>query len=366
MTDLQSKPSTAPDVWTIGALPAEQVSLIEQINTLLRHRRTVLGIPVMLLVLVIGISLVLRRTYTVTSTFMPVSSQTLRSSLAGFAAQLGLNIPSQDPGQSPNFYASYLASDLVLRALVETPYDTTGAADSGEVDLVRYYRVQQYDRPEAIERAIEKLDKDFNVEPDLKTNLVTLEVRNHSPGLALAIARRAIAVVNRFNLEQRRTQASAERQFLEGRLHDVEADLRSAEGQLEAFLVKNRTYNNSPELTFAHDRLQREVDMEQQVYTSLAQVFEQAKLDEVRNTPLISVVQPPVLPARPNSRHLLLRALLSFVGGGILGIVLAYLQELARRVPYRDPESFREFERLRSAAGDDVRRLASFFSRRSP
>ncbi len=44
---------------------------------------------------------------------------------------------------------------------------------------------------------------------------------------------------------------------------------------------------------FEHDRLERPVSMRQELVTAMAQAYEQARVDEVRNTPVITVIDQP-------------------------------------------------------------------------
>ena len=55
--------------------------------------------------------------------------------------------------------------------------------------------------------------------------------------------------------------------------------------------------------------------MAQQIYTSLAQAYEQAKIEEVRDTPVITVLQPPEIPVLPNSRRVVVKTVLGFILG---------------------------------------------------
>src|SRR5262249_39127465 len=98
---------------------------------------------------------------------------------------------------------------------------------------------------------------------------------------------------------------------------------------------------------FEYDRLLRAVTMQQQVYSSLAQAFEQARIDEVRNTPVLTLVDPPNLPAEPDRRWLLAKALLAALLGAMIGALVALVRDFlgrtgdAARVPTsgNEPES---------------------------
>ena len=49
-------------------------------------------------------------------------------------------------------------------------------------------------------------------------------------------------------------------------------------------------------------RLQREVELQQQLVIGLAQQYEESRIREVRDTPVITVIEHPALPARADSR----------------------------------------------------------------
>src|SRR5207245_1274848 len=109
-----------------------------------------------------------------------------------------------------------------------------------------------------------------------KTGVVRLAVTLRDPGLAAQVNQRLLDLLNEFNLRSRQTRAGQERQFVQQRLDEVRSDLGKAEDQLADFMRRNRQYASSPELSFQHDRLFREVSMQQQLFVSLAQSYEQA------------------------------------------------------------------------------------------
>jgi len=97
--------------------------------------------------------------------------------------------------------------------------------------------------------------------------------------------------------------------------------------------------------------------MRQQVYTSLVQSYEQARIDEVRNAPVITVVEEAEEPVRPDSRRLPLKAALGVVLGGMLGAFVAFGREYVRRQREEDAEELREFSVVWEETKDDVRRM---------
>jgi uncharacterized protein involved in exopolysaccharide biosynthesis len=77
-------------------------------------------------------------------------------------------------------------------------------------------------------------------------------------------------------------------------------------------------------LSFVYDRLVNNVTLRQQIYTSVAQAYEQARIDEVRDTPVITVVEAPLLPAKPDPRPffrmLVAGLLIALVVARVLGV----------------------------------------------
>ena len=186
--------------------------------------------------------------------------------------------------------------------------------------------------------------------------MVNLDVTVPQPALALQINQRLLELLNEFNLRSRQSQAGEERRFTERRLAEVRQELRAAEDRLQQFMQRNRDLRNSPELTFQSDRLEREVMMRQQVYTTLAEAYEQAKIEEVRDTPVITVVQQAELPVRPDRRGLIAKSLLGLLAGLLIGAALAFWKSYTTNSASLSTSDAAEFAVLRRQAARDLLR----------
>lgn len=297
-----------------------------------RHRFLVVLLPFLAAVAVVGWAASRPRTYTSSASFIASGPDASRSGLSSIASQFGVRIPAGDVAQSPRFYADLLRSRQVLSGVVQSTYrfrDEDGRARSGT--LMDVFASTGNTPALRLENAMATLDRITGVSVGAETGLVRVGVTTGDPGLSAAIVERFVELLNRFNLETRQTRASAERKFTQARVREVERELREAENRLDAFLRANRSYAGSPTLATQRERLEREVSMRQQVYTSLMQAYEQARIDEVRDTPALTLVEPPFVPARPDGRGLLRRAILGAVVGLLLGLALAAGRELRAR-----------------------------------
>jgi len=323
---------------------AVPTSIVGIANVVLRRRLTIVLTAGVVAALVLGVSLLRSRTYTSHATFMPQSRRG-QSGLSGLATQLGFAIPSGDASQQPAFYVELLQSREILRAVVEARYRDRSGNDGTLLDI---YRIDVMPPARRLEAGILRLRGTVQANVVQRTGVVTLAVTAQDPSLAAQLASRLLDELNRFNLQTRQSQAAAERRFTETRLDEVRAELRGAEDELQSFLERNRNYGNSPVLQFEHDRLERELLMRQQVYTTLVQAHEQAKIEEVRDTPVLTVVEPPTVPLEPDRRGLLVRGAVALFGTLLLSSLWVVGAEFLRttQAPYRDEiERFAELKR---------------------
>jgi uncharacterized protein involved in exopolysaccharide biosynthesis len=337
-------------------------SVLEVITELLRHRKLVVALPIVVAGLAVGHGLISDITYSVNASFMPQGRQAQVSQLGGIAAQFGINLPDVGGGESPQFYADLLHSTRLLGEAVDTRYkvDAADVADAGQLegDLIELYQIEGETRRLRREAAIERLRRDVTVSTHEQTGVVRFSVAAPYPDLARQLTHRLIELVQSFNVNQRQSRAKAERDFLESRVEEAQKSLFAVEDSLERFLDNNRSYQSSPALRFDHDRLQRRVSLHQQVYTSLAQSLEQAKVQAVRNTPVVTVVEPPRTPPKPDSRGLIVRGILGLFLGGMIAVFVVFGFRLARKARRGDSSEYEDFLRHRDDTLMDVRRLA--------
>jgi uncharacterized protein involved in exopolysaccharide biosynthesis len=339
-----------------GLAEIEQVSVLQYATLVLRHRRLSAVCAAVLFLTVVLARSFGDRLYTSSASFVPQSSDQM-SGLAGLAAQLGVAPAGPEVTESPAFYSDLLKSREVLTAVLQSEYrfpTDTGVASAELIDLLR---VRARTDGLRMAKAIRKLTSLLRVSLRTKTGVIALEVRMPNPVLAQEVAQKFLDEVNRFNLERRQSQAGAERRFTDGRIAELQRQLRDAEDQLQGFLQRNRDFANSPELTFQRDRLAQEVQFRQSVYTTVSQSNEQARMDEVKDTPVITVVERPNLPPKDDGRGRLTFGALALILGSVVGTGIGVGRDaIARRRASEDEQ----FGRLTAAARDtraDIRQL---------
>lgn len=325
---------------------SEPIPFLAIVNAILRNR---LRIALLIAVLCFGVAaytLLRPRTYVSDASFSLQSSDSHRGS--GIAAQFGLTLPSSDGSQSPAYYVELLDSREILTAAAASQYSykTDGRKVTGT--LPQLYDIDDRDSAVKYDRAVRRLRAAITSDKSRETGIVDVSVSAQSPELAQQLLTRLLQLLNEFNLKTRQSQAANERRFIEQRMAEIGVDLRAAEDRLQNFLQRNRGgYASIPELSFEHDRLSREVGLRQQVYTSLAQNYEQARIDEVRDTPALTVIESPSLPVRPAPRGLVRRVFVALLIGLLLGTLPLLLRVLLTARRRSMDEEVEEFRRLK-------------------
>ena len=311
----------------------DEISLWEVLAVLLRRRRWIVRSVATVAVLSVAFAFLKARTYTTQAFFRPQGSTD--SELVALASQFGVSVGGRgDDGESPAFYAALITSREILAKVAESEYSTADISGT----LMDLLEIEAETEALRLQRAVEWLQESAtSVSTGRETGVVTVEVTTRWPQVSEAIASNLLQEVSRFNVETRQSNARAERAFIEERVNAAEAELREAEEALRTFLDENRIVGQFSVLNAERERLQREVVAREQVYTTLLQAFEQARISEVRDTPVITVIAEPHLPPEPDGRGLVLSLALGIVLGGMVGVVLAFLREVFGRPSSGDP-----------------------------
>jgi uncharacterized protein involved in exopolysaccharide biosynthesis len=170
--------------------------------------------------------------------------------------------------------------------------------------------------------------------------MLTLSVTTADRDLSAAVANDFLRLLNDFNTNTRQGKGREQRTFVEGRLKATAGDLQNAELVLKTFYERNRSWQQSPELTFQEGQLRRRVDVQQELYLTLSREYEKARIDEVNDTPGITVIDPPVPVQQRSFPHPGLYGIMTLVVGVVCGLGWALFTEFLARLRADDPEGY--------------------------
>ena len=348
-----------PGVRAIRGTPEEgtvarEITLFDAFALLLRQRYLILSVTVALFVVTVLVVFIKPRVYTSSVGFVGEQQSTSIGGLSAVAAQFGLQVPSTSSARSPEFYADLLRSEETFRQVAERPVRVLRNGHADSVTLATLFGAEKLPPAQRLETTVRRLGRTVSVATTRESGIVRVSVHTPWPDVSYQIAGALIDVVNKFNLQTSQNQASAERQFAGARLEEASSELRAAEDDLQQFLSRNRQFATAPDLMFEHERLQRRVSMRQQLMTALSEAYARARLEEVRNAPPVTVIEPARLPVFPDPRGIISKGVVALVVGLLFGILLAVLREVALARWRTADRAVREFVQVRDQALRDL------------
>lgn len=321
--------------------------------------RIVAGVAVATVALAALATVVVRPIYRSASSFVANAGGGLKlpsglATLGGLASQLGVSA-GVDPSESPQFYIQLINSRELLTRLVLSRYrDPRSANPADSANLVQLLRVKKEDPQRALEVAIKEAGDKLNVSADVKTNLVTITGGAEWPELSAAMVNRTVQLVNAFNLEQRISRAREKRVFIEARAAEAQRDLDAAEDRLRAFNEQNRQGRSSPTLAFEAAKIERQVQLANEIFLTLRRELETARIGELNEAALITVVDSAVPPRKRVWPQYTLTLVTATVVGLMFGLLAAGLMAL---LAHWAAQNAGDALNLRLAAGRAVREV---------
>jgi uncharacterized protein involved in exopolysaccharide biosynthesis len=213
--------------------------------------------------------------YTAEATLLPDVERNKVLGLAGMADLSSLG--GFGVGEAPvsRLYPMIIKSARILRGVIYSRYKADSRPDS--VNLVQLWGLE--DRPESqgLEIALRQLRDRMEVYYDVRLSTLTLKVVMEEARLAADVANRINAGLDLYTRTKRKTSVTAQREFIEKRLAELEGALAASEETLRVFKEKNRRVLDSPLLLLEQARLERLVTINSTVFIELKKQVEIAQ-----------------------------------------------------------------------------------------
>lgn len=210
-------------------------------------------------------------------------------------------------GAPTEIYENLINSESVLGPVIYSKYKTEDFNDS--VNLIKYFDIDVNEnnpnirsRKMFIKAYKELTENRIITNVDRKTKILSVQVTMPESRLSAAVANKIAKSLDDYIKTKRKSYASEQRFYIEKRLSQVKDSLIIAENKLKNFREENRIVSQSPALLLQQGRLTRNVEIQQNVYLELTKRLELAKIDEIKETPIVNIkelAQDPVIKAGP-------------------------------------------------------------------
>jgi len=252
--------------------------------------------------------------------------------LGNLASQFGVRVPEK--GNDTDLSSTLLFPELIRsRTFAETILDKKFYTNKFGEKLPLLTILNDGDtsptvsRDKLVQSAVSSLASILNFEQASRTgnSFSIIKVTAFEPVFAKELTEVALYELEELNRYFKKQSVSDKIIFINNRIASVEADLESSEKHLKEFNEKNRQVI-SPALQLELDRLTRDVDVQKNIYLTLKEQLELAKIEEVEKISVMQVLDRPQIALQSSNKNLLVTVFLAGVLGIGLGILFGFVR----------------------------------------
>lgn len=274
-------------------------SVIEKVKPYIKKlwgkRKKIIIVNTAVLIIALAYLLFLAKPYfNSTVTILPEygsKSSSVLSQLSGLASIAGVKVGEAAPTE---FYQVLISSETVMQNVIYHKYKTEMYDDS--VNLIQYFGINESDDNPVIQKrkkylALQKylLENSITTDIEKMTKVLNITVTMPEAQLSADVANGLVKSLDLYIRTQRKSFATEQSFYLEKRTQQVKDSLAAAENNLKAFREQNRIVTQSPNLLLEQGRLMRNVEILQTVFIELTKQLELAKIDEIKDAPVLNV-----------------------------------------------------------------------------
>jgi uncharacterized protein involved in exopolysaccharide biosynthesis len=274
------------------------------------------------------VSLVLPKSYRAQVRILPSlggARSALQSLAGGSDISSFLEVAGARQENPVQTFPEILLGRVVLSRTLGLQYPPWDSATSHTV--LAALRVSGTSAREQVDSGVQRLRKLITVEANPRTSMISVAVETPDSVFSAFLANSLISELGRFNVDVRRSQGGAVREFVARRVDEAKRELNQAENALTSFRQSNLRIGNSPQLNLEEDRLKRDLDIRADTYRLLARQYEIARIEEHRDTPTFTIVEPAIPPFRKHRPRVLLNAAI----GATIALIMSLFWVLAAR-----------------------------------
>ncbi len=256
------------------------------------------------------LSFSISKSYTAQISLYPAKKDSMQGlgQLQSIAANFGVNTAQK----SNNFnIPDVVKSRLIANKVLKNSWQSQNKEKINLIQMWGLYKKPWYtlskkfeiDSSAVFSKALNKFNNHIYVSEDQITGLIRIDTQFSDPFISAEIANFIGDNVQTYIQKENSAQSKKEKLFISDRLSIVRNELELAELELKKFKERNRGYENSPELFMVFSRLFRESEAKKEVYMTLQQQLELARIDEVKQSPILHILDhavPPIEKSSPN------------------------------------------------------------------
>lgn len=351
------------NIQNISSKPQEEqeIDLLELALKIWAERKFILKFCSYAVLVGLIVAFSIPKEYTATATIAPeMSDGKSGGSLSSLAAMAGINMNASSGADAiyPDLYPDIIASTPFITELFDVPVESLNA----EIDTTVYGYLNDYqrapwwstvtsapfkalgwvislfnDNEESGDKAkldpfhltkeeasvVKVLSQRISVSVDKKTGLTTLSVTMQDARIAACLTDAVMTKLQNYVVEYRTNKARKDFQFQQTLFERKKKEYEKAQEEYAKFADANK---NIILLSYRaeQERLENEMRLAYQVYTSVAQQLQMAEAKVQEITPVYTILEPATIPIRASkpNKFIILISFVFLTGVGCMGWIL--------------------------------------------
>jgi len=303
----------------------DTISLMDILLILAKHFKLIIITPTLFCIIAIINTLFYPSPIYVSTAHFISTGDGGQYQMMGLAAELGFSMPKHEASQWS--YIDVIKSRTLARSLLNRKFDTEKYGS--QKTLLQILTYGNKEPSSGIDTLfIDGIDAvQGMIEINKYKNMYELEISAFEPQLAADVANAVMEELDRHQQEYNARNTAKTRQFIEDRLVDVKIEMETAEEFLKEFREQNRSIEESPQLQLEQERLARDVAVLIGVFTTLKQQLVTAKIDEIKKSDYVVMLDGPEIPIHPVESKKRIMVILAGILGIGMGMLLAFIKE---------------------------------------
>ena len=353
----------------------DKIDLFELIKTVWDGRRLVLKTIILFILIGLFVAFTSISEYTSEVRVLPEAQQgSSLGPLGGLASQFGFSagVQRSADGIPPSIYPDITRSNMLLYRLLDYELLPQGFQQPVTVreymaeyqkvsfgNTIRRYTIRlpftlrdalfQTDTSREIEESVSRLDSQVRqnliqmnrdewemirnlrdrivIETIREGGVVTLSVRMQDPLAAAQVADYLVHLLSDYITEYRTEKARSDVLFIEERFEEARVRFEEAQQELARFHDANRGQLSAMART-EEQLLQNNFNLTFNLYNTLAERLEDARIKLQEETPVVNILEPAVVPDRRSEPKRAQLLIIYTILGGITGVLLLFFKQV--------------------------------------
>jgi len=317
-----------------GAHGEDALNLRDMFSILARRKFTGLAVALLIGAWSFKIAMTTPPAWVSSSKIICKTAENGEGQLSQLAAMAGLNLNRPGTNNPSAYFEDILNDDEFLEGMLDRKWKYK----NDSLSITEIWKLkpgkEKTDDPEYAfrKRQVEMLRNSGVLRlKRTKNGIFEIITEFGDPRVAYDLNLYTIDWLNRYLVKAFRTQARENRIFVEERISDVSAELERNENALAEFRERNLGVG-APKVMMQLGRLTRNLNVNQEIFLQLRKELELAKLEELKDQPLIEVISKPVIAvdrSKPRRKQIVV---IGFFLGCILGISATFLHHWFARM----------------------------------